>query len=246
MMAAVDHEAEDDPPVPADERETILASSGPEDEAGSGAPRDLEAATLDGAADDDTGDGDDRPMGAPSRRALTLVVVPLIILWIAARLGDVFAASLLPSPDNPDQGNPYLLLVLSPNLRYQVGVVNYVNPVLFFVLATFRLMVADPPFYLLGRWYGESAVRWMERRSPGTGRFLRDAEGIYGKLAYPLVAIAPNNLICLLAGSSRMRPAVFFTLNISGTLVRLWLVVQFGQAFQDQIDWVLELVASYR
>jgi membrane protein DedA with SNARE-associated domain len=187
---------------------------------------------------------DEPPAGAPSRRALTLVVVPLIILWIMARIADATFAQLVPS-DTQD-GNPYLLLVLSPLLRYQVLVVNDVNPVAFFFIGTIRLLLADPPFYLLGRWYGDSAVRWMERQSPGTARFLRRSEGVYGKAAYPLVAIAPNNLICLLAGSSKMRPLTFFVLNISGTMVRLLLIIQFGEAFADQIDVVQDFIGRYR
>lgn len=200
----------------------------------------------DGAAGADPGVDapDGASTGAPSRRALTFVVVPLIILWVMARIADATFAQLVPS-DTQD-GNPYLLLALSPLLRYQVLVVNDVNPVAFFVIGSVRLLVADPPFYLLGYWYGDSAVRWMERQSPGTARFLRRSERFYGKAAYPLVAIAPNNLICLLAGASRMRPLVFFALNIGGTAVRLLLVIQFGQAFADQIDVVQDFIGRYR
>jgi membrane protein DedA with SNARE-associated domain len=184
--------------------------------------------------------------GPPSRRALTFVVAPLIALWLMARTGDVMAATLLPTADEPDRGNPYLLLVLSPSLRYQVGVVNYVDPILFFALAFVRLLVADPPFYLLGRWYGDRVLQWMERRSPTTGGVLRDAEGLYGKLVWPLVAVMPNNFVCALAGSSGMPPVAFFTLNMGGTLVRLWLIVQFGERFQDQIDVVLNFIGDNR
>lgn len=200
------------------------------------------------------GDQDDAPhpatavepgRGAPSRRALAFVVVPLIGLVIASQVGDALGPGLVPDPDTGG-GNPVLLLLLSPRIRWQVAVVNFIDPVTFFVLGTLRLLAADPPFYLLGYWYGDTAVRWMERRAPGSARFLERAERYYGKAAYPLVAIAPNNLICLLAGSSRMRPAAFFTLNIGGTLVRLWLVVQFGQAFEDQIDAVLGWIREYR
>lgn len=189
-------------------------------------------------------DDDQRPSGAPSRRALSFVVVPLICLWIMARIGDATFAQLVPTPEN--EGNPYLLLVLTPLLRYQVLVVNDVNPVAFFVIGTLRLLAADPPFYLLGRWYGDRAVHWMEHQSPGAARFLKRAERFYGKAAYPLVAIAPNNLICLLAGSSRMRPRTFFALNLTGTVVRLYLVIRFGAAFEDQIDVVQDVIGRYR
>lgn|GEM_PF-390676 len=204
--------------------------------------------------------------GPPSRKALAFVVVPLIGLVIASQLGDVLGPGLVPTPVNGvldpitrtlqalglmerSSGTglgPIILLLLSPRLRWQVAVVNYVDPLPFFLLGTLRMLAADPPFYLLGRWYGDNAIAWAERRSPMIGRFMRDSESLFRYAAYPLVAIAPNNFICLLAGSSRMRPAIFFTLNIGGTLVRLWLVLQFGEAFSDQIDVVLTWVSSYR
>ena len=200
---------------------------------------------VDDAAATETTTPDDH-RGPPNRRALAFVVVPLIGLFIASQLGDALGPGLVPDPDEPGSGNPLLLLLLSPRLRWQVAVVNYLNPVVFLLVGTLRLLAADPPFYLLGYWYGDSAVRWMERQAPGSAKILRRSEKYYGKAAYPLVAIAPNNLICLLAGSSRMRPAVFFALNVGGTLVRLWLVIQFGKAFEDQIDAVLDWIGRYR
>lgn len=189
---------------------------------------------------------DDAPRGAPNRRALGWVVGPLVCLVAASWIGDAIGPGLVPDPDQPGSGRPELLLALSPRLRWQVAVVNYVDPVVFFAIATLRLLAADPPFYLLGYWYGDAALRWAERNSPTAGAILRDSERFYGKLAYPLVAIAPNNVFCLMAGASRMRPPVFFAVNVGGTLVRLFLIVRFGQAFEDQIDTVLDWVGRYR
>jgi membrane protein DedA with SNARE-associated domain len=205
-----------------------------------------DAAPHDDADDEVDADASTAGRGAPSRRALGWVVVPLVGLVAASWIGDAIGPGLVPDPEQPGSGRPELLLALSPRLRWQVAVVNYVDPVVFFAIATLRLLAADPPFYLLGYWYGESALRWAERNSPTAGAILRDSERFYGKLAYPLVAIAPNNVFCLLAGSSRMRPAVFFALNIGGTLARLWLVVIFGEAFEDQIDGALEWIGRYR
>ena len=64
--------------------------------------------------------------------------------------------------------------------------------------------------------------------------------------AYPLVAIAPNNIICLFAGSAGMRPRAFITLNVVGTFARLYLIRWLGDAFSRPIDWVLDFVADYR
>lgn len=187
---------------------------------------------------------DERP--TPPRHSLAWLLAPVGVLLVLSWLGDAIGPGLTPDPNEPGSGNPELLLVLSPRLRWQVAAVNYVDIWVFFVLATVRLLAADPPFYLLGRWHGEAALDWAERKSPATGAMLRDSERFYGKLVYPLVAIAPNNLFCLLAGASRMRPGTFFALNIGGTLVRLWLVVRFGEAFADEIDSVLGWVGRNR
>ena len=36
-----------------------------------------------------------------------------------------------------------------------------------------------------------------------------------------MVAIAPNPIICVLAGASKMKTGIFFALNLSGTIVTI-------------------------
>lgn len=189
-------------------------------------------------------DGRRRPWR--SRIRLRWLLAPLGVLVVLSWVGDAIGPGLTPDPNDPGSGNPILLLLLSPRLRWQVAAVNYLDPWLFFLLATLRLLAADPPFYLLGRWHGEAAVEWAERRSPATGALLRDSERFYGKLVYPAVAIAPNNLFCMLAGASKMRPATFAVLNVGGTLVRLYLVLRFGETFEEEIASVLGWVGRHR
>jgi membrane protein DedA with SNARE-associated domain len=194
---------------------------------------------------DETGDppvtGDGRPVaqGAPSRRALMFVVVPLIGMVIAAQIGDALGPDLVTR-------NPLLLIALNSRIRWLVLAVNQVDPVWFFLVGTLRNLASDPLFYVLGYWYGDSAVRWMENRTENVGRMMRGLERSFGKWGAPLVLIAPNNPICLLAGASRMRPAVFLALNLTGTLGRLTLIKIFGQQFEAPIDWVLDFITRYR
>ncbi len=47
--------------------------------------------------------------------------------------------------------------------------------------------------------------------------------------------ILPNNWICLLAGTTKMRWWVFGILNFGGTLGRIFLIRMFGDAFADPI-----------
>jgi membrane protein DedA with SNARE-associated domain len=185
------------------------------------------------------------PRRAPSRRALTAIVVPLVVLVIAAQAGDALAPSLLPD-ENGEGGNPLLLIALNPRNRWLIGVVNHVDLVWYYLIGTVRALLSDPLFYLLGYWYGDSAVRWMERRTPTFGGLMRSLESAFRRWGYPLVFIAPNNWICLLAGSAGMSPALFLLLNVSGTVTRLVLIMVLGEAFETPINWVLGFISEYR
>ena len=71
-------------------------------------------------------------------------------------------------------------------------------------------------------------------------------EGWFGKAAYPIVFIAPNQYICLFAGAAGMSVAGFFAANISGTIVRLYLIRRLGEAFEAPIDDLLGFIRDYR
>ena len=68
----------------------------------------------------------------------------------------------------------------------------------------------------------------------------------FAKAAYPLVAIAPNNWICLFAGSAGMSLGAFVVLNVSGTLGRLYLIRVLGDRFEAPIDDLLDFIRDYR
>ena len=202
---------------------------------------------MDATADESAPAPAPGPTGPPSRAALAAVVVGIAALVIANNIGNASAPVLLPVPNDPGRSsNPELLLALSPAIRNQVGVVNYVAPWTFLLLAGARLLVADPLFYLLGRWYGSSAIAWMEKRSANAGAVLRQVERLFARASVVLVFIAANNLVCLLAGAARMRPWKFWAANVAGTLTRLMLIMFFADLLSSQIDAVLDFVGAYR
>jgi membrane protein DedA with SNARE-associated domain len=175
----------------------------------------------------------------PSRRTLALIVVPLISLVIAAWIGDAMAAQWF-------DRHPLALIALNARNRNLVLTTEFLDPWSFYVVGGLRLLASDPLFYLLGYFYGDAAVRWMEHRSRTFGGMMRSAERVFGKAAYPLVVIAPNNFICLFAGSAGMRPAVFIVLNVSGTIGRLLLIRWVGIEFAEPLDAVRDFIADYR
>jgi membrane protein DedA with SNARE-associated domain len=144
--------------------------------------------------------------------------------------------------------HPALLIALDARNRHLLLVVAAgIGAVPFFTIGFFRLLVSDPLFFLLGRWYGEPALQWLEAKA-GTGatRQLRWLERKFGRWGTPLVAIMPNNAICLFAGTSGMRPRTFWTLNVLGTIGRLMLIWWLGKAFQHPLTRVLDWVQRYQ
>ncbi|MDP8955660.1 MAG: VTT domain-containing protein [Actinomycetota bacterium] len=174
-----------------------------------------------------------------ARRKLTLLLIPIVALTAAGIFADWFAAAIITD-------HPLLQMILNPRLRYLTLASNQVDPVPFFLVGFFRLVLTDPLYYLLGRWYGDAALRWMERHGGESGAAVRIFERWFAKAAYPMVAIAPNGFICLLAGTTGMRPAVFAALNVTGTIVRLIVVRASAEALEGPLDAVLDFIREYQ
>jgi membrane protein DedA with SNARE-associated domain len=175
----------------------------------------------------------------PTRPQLVLVVTPIVALIAGAYVGDALTTTWA-------DRHPLLLLLLNPRNRVLVLVTNQLDAVTYYVAAGLRLVASDPLFYLLGRWYGDAMVVWVEKRSKTFGEQVRLYERAFAKAAYPLVFIAPNSYICLFAGASGMALPSFFTINIAGTLFRLYLIRRVGEAFDAPIKSVLRFFARYR
>jgi uncharacterized protein (DUF2237 family) len=144
------------------------------------------------------------------RKAVALFAIPMAVVTILGWVGDALAPSLL------DRA-PLLLLVCNPRLRNLVLVSPLVDVTPFVLVAVGRLVISDPLFYWFGRRYGDTSIRWMERKlGPSAGTVLW-AERLFRKAAWPVVALMPNNLICLLAARQAWRgPAAI--VNVTGTL----------------------------
>jgi membrane protein DedA with SNARE-associated domain len=173
------------------------------------------------------------------RRRLALLVTPIVVLSIAGILADWFAAAIITE-------HPLLQMFLNPRNRYLVLAANQVDPVPYYLVGFFRLVLTDPLFYLLGLLYGHAAVLWMERKLALGEGTLQTLERWFGKAAYVIVPIAPNGFICLLAGAAGMRPAVFVTLDVLGTIGRLILLDLFASALEAPLDDFLGFIRRYQ
>jgi membrane protein DedA with SNARE-associated domain len=158
---------------------------------------------------------------------------------IISYVGDAMAPSLV-------DRHPAWLIALNARTRNLALVTNDLDPWTYYGIGFVRLVVSDPLFFLLGYWYGDAAVEWMERRTRTWGQMLRQVEKWFGKAAYPIVFIAPNNYICLFAGAAGMSLRAFVVLNVTGSFFRLWLVRVFGRAFEAPIDTVVDWIGDNR
>lgn len=175
----------------------------------------------------------------PSPHTLKLLVAPVIFLVICSNVANVLWPTL-------QEDHPLLLIALSSINRYLILVSDQLDAVSYYTVGTLRLLVSDPLFFLLGYWYGDRALEWMDRKAPTYGPMLRRFQKVFGKAAWPLVVIMPNNFICLFAGAAGMRISLFFALNLVGTLGRLYLIRRLGEAFSSPIGSFQEVVGEYR
>lgn len=170
----------------------------------------------------------------------------VILSLSAAWLGDLFLAAVI-------DREPLLLIALTPRLRNLAVAANAIgadiNPITatqYYIVGFLRLVASDPLYFLIGFWYGDRALAWTKRRSRTYGEYIDEAGGWFNKLAYPLIFAAPNNIVCLLSGAFGIKVRTFMMLNLSGTVVRLFLVRQFASVFESEITSVVGFVGNNR
>lgn len=112
------------------------------------------------------------------------------------------------------------------------------DAVTFFAVALPRMFVIDPFMYVLGRDYGEQALQELALRLGGTGRLITWLDRVARKASWFLVLIWSDPLVCTLAGVSRMRPTLFFSLNLIGTVGILTLIRIAGRVIAEPVGWV--------
>lgn len=163
----------------------------------------------------------------------------LVSLVVLSNLGNVFFATFV-------NKHPVALIAMNASNRNLALVANNVTPWVFYLVGFARLFAPDLFFFWIGRWYGDAAIRWMERKAPSYGELLRQLEAWFDKARYVVVAIAPNNPICLFAGAAGMELIPFLVANVVGTIGRLVLIRLFSSVFEDLLGHVTSFIGDYR
>ena len=176
---------------------------------------------------------DERPR--PSRRTLTLILVPIIVIVAIGTIGNAIHPALL-------KNHPMWLVAMEPRGRYLLLVANKdVAFVPFLVIAVIRKLLSDPFFFLLGHLYGDNAVAWVERRFDNNSGLVRRIERLFRRAAPVMVFFFPGPLVCVLAGATGMRVASFVFFNVVGTFA----VVTFYYFFAGTIEGPLDAINGF-
>lgn len=175
----------------------------------------------------------------PRRIPLVWLLAPYAVMVVAGYVGDIVGPKLIVD-------HPLLQIFINPRNRWLLLASPQVAAVPFFVVGFIRLVLTDPIAYVLGWQYGDSAIRWTERKMGDDAGMIRTVERWFGKAAPLVILIAPSFYWCVLAGAARMKPKVFVTLNVIGTIGRLVLFRLAGEAFRDELQTVLEWVQRYQ
>jgi membrane protein DedA with SNARE-associated domain len=169
------------------------------------------------------------------RIPLPWLITPIVVLSLTGTVADILGPKLIVE-------HPQLQMFLNPRNRYLILAAATVSPIPFFIIGFLRLVLTDPIGYVLGRQYGDAALRWAGEKMGDEGRFITKVERFFGKAAPVVILIAPNFYMCILAGASGMKVRTFAALNITGTIGRLVLFRIAGHAFREEllelVDWI--------
>jgi len=174
------------------------------------------------------GGDDDQPR--LSRRKLILIVGPIVVLAVVGTITTALTPALAAR-------HPLLLIIMEARNRNLI-LARRVDFLPFLLVASARRMLTDPLYYLLGFYYGDRAVRWLEVKA-GLGSYARLMERVFKKASYPAVFLFPGAIVCALAGVVRMRFATFMALNVTGTLTAVITLKAFGDVFASPVDAVV-------
>ena len=173
------------------------------------------------------------------RTLLTLFLIPVTILAVAGIVANAILPTLIAEA-------PALVPAMTTRADRLILVAPLLPGEVFLSIALVRELIGDPLFYLFVRRYGETGIRWIEQRQGPDSRWLRTIERFFRRASYVIVAVWPINVVCVLAGATKMRPLPFFALNITGTIVRIGLIFVIGDLLEDPIREIVSFITRYQ
>ncbi len=146
------------------------------------------------------------------------------------------------------EGHREILIALNPinqNLILSHGE-EEIAALPYYSIAFARLMLATPIYFLLGFWYSEKTLTWIENRSKTYGPLVRKEQKTLQKYAYLMLLIAPSTIFYLIAAVLKIPAKIFFPLVALGTVARLIAIRWFGFKAGGAIETVRNFIGEYQ
>jgi membrane protein DedA with SNARE-associated domain len=170
---------------------------------------------------------------------LTLFLVPMALAFTSAQVAKAMWPTLLTEA-------PWALLAMSSNTTRMLLVQPLVSAHVFFGLALARPLLLVPLYYCFGRCYGDSALRWAERKLGPDSKVISLVERYFRRFSYALVAWSPNGIVSVMAGATRMRARTFFLIAAVGTLAKVTIVYYLGDLLAAPLKDIADFVGKYQ
>jgi membrane protein DedA with SNARE-associated domain len=170
----------------------------------------------------------------PNRLLLGLVLCTLVVLTAGNYISTAILFTLI-------KHHPAWLIGLNPTTRNLILVSNEMSAVSYFVLAVVRRMFPHPLWFLIGRWYGNAGIKWVEKRSPDIGAMVSTLERYFPRFGWLICIIYPHPLVCTMAGASAMSFLAFTVYTLLGVIGFVWL----SRVFGDFLHPVTNSIANF-
>ncbi|MFM9123134.1 MAG: hypothetical protein ACKOQX_09810, partial [Actinomycetota bacterium] len=142
---------------------------------------------------------------------------------------------------------PRLVLLLSSRNRNLFGSVPYIDWLSYSVIGFSRILLAGVALFLVGRWYGNKALGWVEGNMGELPAIYKWTERAVDKAGSVMVVLMPgSNIVCLLLGHRQMAPRKFVPLLMTGIAIKLFVLWRGGKLFEDQIRDFLSYIERYQ
>jgi hypothetical protein len=161
----------------------------------------------------------------------------MVAFTIALYVGNALAPTLI-------KDAPVLLLVLAPKIRWLLLTSNEVDALTFFLVPLARATAVLVVYFLLGHWYGDRSLRWLEQRTGNALRPVLWVERNFHKARVPVTFLFPGNVSALLAGADGMPAALFFVVALASVALRLWAVRALAEILRGPILQVVNWIGD--
>ena len=172
-----------------------------------------------------------------SRTRITCLAVPMVAFTIALYVGNALAPTLI-------KDAPVLLLVLAPKIRWLLLISQRGRRAHLLPRPARARTAVLIVYFLLGHWYGDRSLRWLEQRTGNALRPVLWVERNFHRARVPVTFLFPGNVSALLAGADGMPVALFFVVALASVALRLWAVRALAEILRGPILQVVQWIGD--